>query len=170
MIVDLIHLQLFASIKDQLKNYDRGIGILINNAGVMLESPNRFMEQSEDVIWQHVNVNIASVLMMTRAVLPGMISRRRGLIINMSSIAGYQPLPLMGVYSASKVSLRLEWCLSCLCLLCNWLHLIQWFLILISEIRWVLQQNSRVRVYQESQYTCTDCDTIIHQHQDDQME
>lgn len=40
--------------------------------------------------------------MVTRAVLPGMVQRRRGLVINMSSIAGYQPLPLMGVYSASK--------------------------------------------------------------------
>ena len=68
----------------------------------MYDSPNRFLDQPEDSVWQHVKVNIAGVLMITRLVLPGMVSRRRGLVINMSSIAGYQPLPLMGVYSASK--------------------------------------------------------------------
>lgn len=80
----------------------RNIGILVNNAGVMHESPNRFLDQSEESIWQHVKVNIAAVLMVTRAVLPLMVQKRKGLVINMSSIAGYKPLALMGVYSASK--------------------------------------------------------------------
>ncbi|RWS05446.1 hydroxysteroid dehydrogenase-like protein 3 [Dinothrombium tinctorium] len=94
--------ELYYSIKDQLKNYESQIGILVNNAGVMFESPNRYIDQNEDMVWQNVRVNIVGVLMMTRAVLPGMIARRRGLIVNMSSIACYKPLPLMGVYSASK--------------------------------------------------------------------
>ncbi|RWS24029.1 hydroxysteroid dehydrogenase-like protein 3 [Leptotrombidium deliense] len=94
--------ELYRSIKEQLKNYENQIGILVNNAGVMFDSPNRYMDQSEDMVLQHVRVNIAGVLMMTRVVLPGMLSRRRGLIINMSSIACYRPLPLMGVYAASK--------------------------------------------------------------------
>lgn len=72
----------------------------------MFDSPNRFMDQTDESVMSHVKVNIVGVLMMTRAVLPGMISRRRGLVINMSSIAGFEPLPLMGVYSASKVSFR----------------------------------------------------------------
>jgi len=92
----------YQNIAEQIRGQERNIGILVNNAGVMFESPNRFLDQSEDMTMQHVKVNMAGVLMMTRAVLPGMISRRRGLIINMSSIAGFKPLPLMGVYSASK--------------------------------------------------------------------
>jgi short-subunit dehydrogenase len=92
----------YQQIADQIRGQERNIGILVNNAGVMYESPNRFLDQSEDMTMQHVKVNMSGVLMMTRAVLPGMISRRRGLVINMSSIAGYKPLPLMGVYSASK--------------------------------------------------------------------
>lgn len=80
----------------------RDIGILINNAGVMHESPNRFLDQDESVLWSHVKVNIAATLMITRSVLPLMIAKRRGLVINVSSIAAYRPLPLMGVYSASK--------------------------------------------------------------------
>ena len=98
---------LYERISSEIDGNNRDIGILFNNAGVMYDSPNRFMDQPEDKVWQHVRVNIAAVLMMTRAVLPGMIKRRRGLVINMSSIAAYKPLPLMGVYSASKVYLIL---------------------------------------------------------------
>ena len=87
---------------EAIRGPGRDIGILVNNAGVMHESPNRFLDQSEESLWQHVRVNIAGVLMTTRAVLPLMVAKRRGLVINMSSIAGYQPLPLMNVYSASK--------------------------------------------------------------------
>lgn len=68
----------------------------------MHASPNRFLDQDEAGLWSHVKVNIAATLMITRAVLPLMIAKRRGLVINVSSIAGYRPLPLMGVYSASK--------------------------------------------------------------------
>ena len=96
---------LYERISAEIDGNNRDIGILFNNAGVMYDSPNRFMDQPEDKVWQHIRVNIAAVLMLTRAVLPGMIKRRRGLIINMSSIAAYKPLPLMGVYSASKVCL-----------------------------------------------------------------
>ena len=80
----------------------RDIGILVNNAGVMHESPNRFLDQSDSDVMAHVKVNIAGVLMVTKAVLPLMVAKRKGLVINMSSIAGYRPLSLMGVYSASK--------------------------------------------------------------------
>jgi 17beta-estradiol 17-dehydrogenase / very-long-chain 3-oxoacyl-CoA reductase len=92
----------FKNLSTLINGNNRNIGILINNAGVMYDSPNKYLDQSEESVWQHVKVNIAGVLTITRAVLPGMVSRRRGLIINMSSIAGYKPLPLMGVYSASK--------------------------------------------------------------------
>ncbi|XP_054156031.1 inactive hydroxysteroid dehydrogenase-like protein 1 [Oppia nitens] len=99
--------ELYDRIAGEIDGLNRDIGILVNNAGVMYDSPNRFMDQPVDKVWQHIRVNIAAVLMMTRTVLPGMIRRRRGLVINMSSIAAYKPLPLMGVYSASKVFV--EW-------------------------------------------------------------
>lgn len=82
----------------------REVGILVNNAGVMYDSPNRFLDQPEAKLWAHVRVNMLAVVMMTRLVLPAMVRRKRGLLVNLSSIAAYQPLPLMGLYSASKVS------------------------------------------------------------------
>uniref|UniRef100_A0A8C5D2N9 Very-long-chain 3-oxoacyl-CoA reductase-B-like n=1 Tax=Gouania willdenowi TaxID=441366 RepID=A0A8C5D2N9_GOUWI len=49
-----------------------------------------------------VNVNITSVCQMTRIVLPRMVERKKGAILNMSSASGMYPVPLLSVYSASK--------------------------------------------------------------------
>lgn len=97
--------QMYSRIQREINPDGRDIGILVNNAGVMYDSPNRFLDQGESKIWQHVRVNMLAVVMMTRVILPSMVKRKRGLVVNMSSIAAYQPLPLMGLYSASKVPL-----------------------------------------------------------------
>ncbi|XP_031675422.1 very-long-chain 3-oxoacyl-CoA reductase-B-like [Oncorhynchus kisutch] len=49
-----------------------------------------------------VNINITSVCQMTRMVLPGMVERKKGAILNISSASGMYPCPLLTVYSASK--------------------------------------------------------------------
>lgn len=69
----------------------------------MYEMPMELNELSQDVIWQHVNVNMGSLTMMCWLVLPQMIRRRRGAIINLSSSSSIGPLPYMNIYSASKV-------------------------------------------------------------------
>nr|XP_046912181.1 hydroxysteroid dehydrogenase-like protein 1 [Dermatophagoides farinae] len=99
--------QMYQRIWREIDPEHREIGILVNNAGVMFDSPNKFLDQPETKLWEHVRVNMLAVIMMTRLVLPSMVKRKRGLVINVASIAGYQPLPLMGVYSASKVFV--EW-------------------------------------------------------------
>src|SRR5262249_25229675 len=72
----------------------------VNNAGL---GDHGLFEESE---WQRisdiVNVNIRSLLQVTLAVLPSMIARRRGAILNVSSIASLLPLPQMAVYAATK--------------------------------------------------------------------
>ncbi|XP_063608342.1 inactive hydroxysteroid dehydrogenase-like protein 1 [Penaeus indicus] len=93
---------------------DKEIGILVNNVGVMLPHPMKFGEASEFDVWSHVNINVAATLAMTKLVLPGMVSRRKGAIINIASIAGTHPLPLMGIYGATKAfvddfSQSLQW-------------------------------------------------------------
>lgn len=50
-----------------------------------------------------VDVNMKSTVSLTQVLLPGMISRKRGLVVNMSSGAALFPNPLIGLYSASKV-------------------------------------------------------------------
>jgi short-subunit dehydrogenase len=53
-----------------------------------------------------INVNLRGVLQVTRAVLPSMLARRSGHIINMSSVAGLIAAPLYTVYAATKYGMR----------------------------------------------------------------
>ena len=61
-------------------------------------------EVNKNDLWDLININVGAVTMMTRLVLPIMIKNKKGAIINISSGAELQPLPLMTVYAATKVS------------------------------------------------------------------
>lgn len=77
------------------------VDILINNAGLAL-GLSSLPEQSEDDLEQMVETNIMGVIHCTKALLPGMISRNNGHIVNLSSIAGTYPYPGGNVYGATK--------------------------------------------------------------------
>lgn len=91
---------LYDRILDELKGLE--IGVLINNVGVSYEHPDYFCEVTTAVLWQLVNVNVAAVTLLTRALLPSMVERKRGAVINVASFAGYYPMGLLSVYSATK--------------------------------------------------------------------
>lgn len=78
------------------------VGILVNNVGQSYEFPQFFNELSTDDIEGMINLNIASTTWMTHIVLPIMLERKKGLIINIGSVAGVRPTPLLSLYSASK--------------------------------------------------------------------
>lgn len=94
--------ELYPAIKEALK--DREIGILVNNVGIFHGHTEYFTNLSEDMLWDLINVNIASATMMTHIVLPGMVKKKKGAIVNVSSTACCQPTPMSTVYGASKVS------------------------------------------------------------------
>lgn len=54
--------------------------------------------------WDLINVNIGAVTLMTKLVLPRMVAKGRGAVVNVSSGSELQPLPLMTIYAATKVS------------------------------------------------------------------
>lgn len=81
------------------------IDILINNAGVGITGP--IEETPEEEIKNVFDVNLYGPIRVTKAVLPQMRLQRSGLIINITSIAGYMGLPYRGFYSASKGALEL---------------------------------------------------------------
>ncbi|KAG4068293.1 hypothetical protein HA402_007813 [Bradysia odoriphaga] len=94
-------------IYDQIKQQIIGkeIGILVNNVGMIYpSSPDLFLNipNREKVIQEIVNCNIISVPMMCSLILPQMVQRKRGLIINISSIASVLPSPSHTIYAASK--------------------------------------------------------------------
>ncbi|NXJ18786.1 HSDL1 protein, partial [Dicrurus megarhynchus] len=92
--------ELYPAIKEALK--DREIGILVNNVGMLHAYPDYFTNVSEDMLWDLIHVNIASATMMTHIVLPGMVKKKKGAIVNLSSASCCQPTPMLTVYGASK--------------------------------------------------------------------
>ncbi|CAF1569785.1 unnamed protein product [Rotaria magnacalcarata] len=80
------------------------VDCLVNNAGVMLLGKVQTQEPEE---WQRMfDVNLMGVLNGTHAVLPSMIERRGGTIINISSIAGRKTLPDHAVYCSTKFAVH----------------------------------------------------------------
>lgn len=81
------------------------IDVLVNNAGVGITGP--IEEIPADEIRNNFETNLFGPIEVMKAVLPQMRAQKSGLIINVTSIAGYMGLPYRGVYSASKGALEL---------------------------------------------------------------
>lgn len=76
------------------------VDLLVNNAGFGLVGP--LADRVEADLAEMVQVNVSAVVRLTRLLLPGMLARKRGGILNLASTAAYQPGPTMAVYFASK--------------------------------------------------------------------
>jgi short-subunit dehydrogenase len=76
------------------------VDVLVNNAGVGLHGP--FVRTSLDVELAMIRLNVTSLVELTKLLVPGMVARGRGRIVNVASTAGFQPGPLMSVYYATK--------------------------------------------------------------------
>jgi NAD(P)-dependent dehydrogenase (short-subunit alcohol dehydrogenase family) len=81
------------------------IDIVINNAGVGITGPIEEIPSQE--IKNNFETNFFGPIEVMKAVLPQMRAQKSGLIINITSIAGYMGLPYRGIYSASKGALEL---------------------------------------------------------------
>lgn len=97
-------IEIYQHIEEELK--DISLGILVNNVGVQYDYPMKLCELPTSKAWEIINVNVVAVTTMTRMVLPGMVARGRGAIVNVSSGSELQPLPLMAIYGATKVYVR----------------------------------------------------------------
>src|SRR5215471_14569057 len=81
-----------------------GIDVLVNNAGIGYFAAVEESEEKE--IHRILDINFFGLAKLTHAVLPGMRKRRRGHIINLSSIAGLAAFPSLGYYCASKFAVE----------------------------------------------------------------
>ncbi|MEV0714810.1 oxidoreductase [Asanoa sp. NPDC050611] len=81
-----------------------GIDVLVNNAGRGWYGS--VEGSSDDAVRRQFDLNFFAVLTVLRAVLPGMRARRRGWIVNMSSVAGLRGVTGFGYYSAAKHALE----------------------------------------------------------------
>jgi short-subunit dehydrogenase len=84
----------------RIRTVDQHVDALVNNAGIGTHGYFRETELERELAI--IEVNIAALTHLTKVVLPGMLERKRGRIVNISSVAAFQPGPLMAVYYASK--------------------------------------------------------------------
>ncbi|KAK5981998.1 Hydroxysteroid (17-beta) dehydrogenase 12 [Trichostrongylus colubriformis] len=89
--------------EEELKNMD--VGILINCAGIAPNKVGNFMELEEGLASKILQVNVMSNIKMTELILPGMIKRNRGCVVNVSSMTGWRPVPYISTYPASKATI-----------------------------------------------------------------
>jgi len=96
-LADLDQLRIF------LESLDRDkleVDLLVNNAG--LGDSGAFAESDPDRNEEMTTVNVTTLTLVTRHLLPAMIANHRGAILNVSSSAGFLPIPLSAVYAATK--------------------------------------------------------------------
>jgi short-subunit dehydrogenase len=99
--LDVTDQESFATFLDKARTDGSGhVDVLINNAGVM--PVGAFLEQSEQAIRSAIEVNFYGVLTGCRLVLPDMVRRRSGHIVNVASMAGMVAVPGQVVYAGTK--------------------------------------------------------------------
>ncbi|XP_038655632.1 inactive hydroxysteroid dehydrogenase-like protein 1 [Scyliorhinus canicula] len=95
--------EIYQPIREAVK--DKEIGILVNSVDVPHEHPQFFLNISEDKLWDFINLNIAATNMMIHILLPKMIQRKKGAIVNISSGSCCKPTPQMATYSSAQTYL-----------------------------------------------------------------
>ncbi len=85
---------------DQLQREGVAVDVLVNNAG--FGRFGEFASMPEEEVLGQIHLNITALTHLSRLVLPPMMARRNGKIMNVASTAAFQPGPLMAVYYASK--------------------------------------------------------------------
>ena len=103
--LDVRHRHAVQSAIDELPPEWAEIEILVNNAGLSRGLDKLYTGKIED--WEEmIDTNVKGMLYVSRAVVPGMVVRRRGHVVNMGSTAGELPYPGGSVYCASKAAVR----------------------------------------------------------------
>lgn len=90
-----------ARVAKELEGLD--IGVLINNVGQSYRYPRFFHELPTEEITSLLEMNINSTVYMTKMVIDGMVERKRGTIVNLSSGSAEYTMPLLAEYGAAKM-------------------------------------------------------------------
>jgi NAD(P)-dependent dehydrogenase (short-subunit alcohol dehydrogenase family) len=102
--LDVTSADAIADIMRELGRQGHEVATLVNNAGYGAMGPLMDVPASE---WQRqFDVNVFAPMALTRAVLPSMVARRRGRIVNISSVSGVLTTPFAGPYCASKAAVN----------------------------------------------------------------
>ena len=100
---DLSDMDALETLASALMSEGRRYEVLVNNAGFGIHGDFSSTDIQQNI--QLVNVQLAAALKLTRAVLPSMIERRSGHILNVASVYSFSPVPFQSVYAACKAFL-----------------------------------------------------------------
>ncbi|MFQ5732922.1 MAG: SDR family NAD(P)-dependent oxidoreductase [Planctomycetaceae bacterium] len=89
-----------ARLLEEIRNRERRIEVLVNNAGFAVVGD--LLSTDRRKVMEMLNVNVAALTELTYGLLPDMKQRGHGAIVNVSSVAGFQPVAYMGAYAATK--------------------------------------------------------------------
>ncbi|HSP45755.1 MAG TPA: SDR family NAD(P)-dependent oxidoreductase, partial [Chthoniobacterales bacterium] len=98
--VDLSHADAVADLCAWLERERIAVDFLVNNAG--LGDRGTFSTGDSRRLYEMIAVNVMALTALTRALLPAMIAKKRGAILNVSSSAGFLPIGGLAVYAATK--------------------------------------------------------------------
>ena len=111
--VDLSSLESIKKVFLEINNAVEKVDILINNAGIVVGK--LFQDHSDEEIIKTININLNAAMFLTKMILPEMLQKGKGHIVNVASSAGMAAFPKLSVYASSKwgmigwsESLRLE--------------------------------------------------------------
>lgn len=100
LAADLVDESGLAAVETRLRDEAAPVDLLVNNAGVGRYG--RFWELDPQLEQQTIALNVVALVRLTHAALGGMVARGRGAIVNVSSLAAYQPDPTNATYGATK--------------------------------------------------------------------
>ena len=100
IVVDLSDPEAYSKVSLSVEEMGSQVDVLINNAG--FGTRGSFHTLSADQEQMEIMLNVAAVVQLTHLFLPGMVSRKQGIIINVASTGAFQPVPYMAVYGATK--------------------------------------------------------------------
>ncbi|HEY7652671.1 MAG TPA: SDR family oxidoreductase [Methylomirabilota bacterium] len=102
-VMDVADPESITAALDRIRAERPPIDILVNNAGIAVSEP---LGRTDLALWQrHLAVNATAPYLLTRALLPGMLERGWGRVVNIASTAGLAGAPYIAAYAASKHAL-----------------------------------------------------------------
>jgi hypothetical protein len=100
LVADLTDAAESAAVVDRIADPGQPIDLVVNNAG--FGTNGAFHELDAERLGDEIDLNVAALTRLSHAALTAMVPRRRGWLLNVSSIAGFQPAPHLAVYAATK--------------------------------------------------------------------
>ena len=102
IIADFTRSDIYTELASKLMQFD--IAVLINNVGMSAGTPKYFSEYNYKFVCDIINCNFGSAALMCRIILPHFISKRKGILINVSSAAAFIPAVMSVPYGATKAA------------------------------------------------------------------